>query len=113
MAFRVGDDEAVGAVVAGARALQSVTPNMVAQLAASYDRLNDVVRRRELVDELLGEDDLPVPVARLVVSFLLEDSDRGVELPDDRLMDGIEIESSEDDSCFFFFFPMMICPIYF
>ena len=80
MAFRVGDDEAVGAVVAGARALQSVTPNMVAQLAASYDRLNDVVRRKELVDELLGEEDLPVPVARLVASFLLEEGDAAVAL---------------------------------
>lgn len=73
MAFKVGDDEGVAAVVAAARAADSVTPNMIAQLAASYDRMGDLNRRHELVEELLGHDDLAVPVARLVVSFLLEE----------------------------------------
>lgn len=73
MAFKVGDDEGVAAVVAAARAADSVTPNMIAQLAASYDRSGDLNRRQELVEELLGHDDLAVPVARLVVSFLLEE----------------------------------------
>ena len=73
MAFRVGDDEGVAAVVAAARAADSVTPNMIAQLAASYDRVGDLNRRHELVEELLGLEDLAVPVARLVVSFLLEE----------------------------------------
>jgi Flp pilus assembly protein TadD len=73
MAFKVGDDEGVAAVVAAARAANSVTANMVAQLAASYDRAGDLSRRQELVDELLGHNDLAVPVARLVVSFLLEE----------------------------------------
>ena len=73
VAFRAGDDAAVAAVVAAARAVDAVTPNMIAQLAASCDRQGDVERRQELVDELLGHGDLPVPVARLVVSFLLEE----------------------------------------
>lgn len=73
MAFRVGDDEGVAAVVAAARAADSATPNMIAQLAASYDRQGDLNRRQELVEELLGHGDLAVPVARLVVSFLLEE----------------------------------------
>jgi Flp pilus assembly protein TadD len=73
MAFKVGDDEGVAAVVSAARAANSVTPNMVAQLAASYDRTGDISRRQDLVEELLGHNDLAVPVARLVVSFLLEE----------------------------------------
>jgi Flp pilus assembly protein TadD len=73
MAFRTGDDEAVAAVVAAARGADAATPNMIAQLAASHDRAGDIARRQELVDELLGHGELPVPVARLVVSFLLEE----------------------------------------
>lgn len=73
MAFRVGDDENVAAVVQAARQAGAINPKLIAQLAASCDRVGDVERRRELVNELLGEDDLPVPVARLVVSFLLEE----------------------------------------
>lgn len=73
MAFRVGDDESVAAVVQAARSAGSSNANMVAHLAASCDRIGDVARRRELIDELLGQGDLPVPVARLIVSFLLEE----------------------------------------
>ncbi|MCK5940546.1 MAG: tetratricopeptide repeat protein [Planctomycetes bacterium] len=73
MAFQVGDDAAVRRVVDGARSAGAVTPKLVAQLAASLDRTGDVAGRNELVDELVGHDELPVPVARLVVSFLLEE----------------------------------------
>lgn len=73
MAFTIGDDEGVAAVVSAARAADSVTPNMIAQLAASYDRTGEIRRRQDLVEELLGHNDLAVPVARLVVSFLLEE----------------------------------------
>jgi Tfp pilus assembly protein PilF len=45
----------------------------LAQLAAVCDRTGDQALRFQLTEELLGMDDLPVPVARLLVSFLLED----------------------------------------
>lgn len=45
----------------------------LAQLAAVCDRTGDHTLRVQLTEELLGMDDLPVPVARLLVSFLLED----------------------------------------
>ncbi|HEB54510.1 MAG TPA: tetratricopeptide repeat protein, partial [bacterium] len=73
MAFRAHDDDAVRRVVAAARASGHVTAKLIAQLAASHDRRGDVAARTRLVEELLGEDELPVPVARLVVSFLLEE----------------------------------------
>lgn len=73
MAFRAGDDENVAAVVQAARKAGAINAKMIAQLAASCDRVGDLQRRRELVTELLGQSDLPVPVARLVVSFLLEE----------------------------------------
>ncbi|MFN3242714.1 MAG: tetratricopeptide repeat protein [Planctomycetota bacterium] len=73
MAFQVGDDAGVRTVVDAARAAGSITPKLIAQLAASLDRVGDVAGRTALVEELVGEDDLPVPVARLVVTFLLEE----------------------------------------
>ncbi len=73
MAFRAGDDESVAVVVQAARKVGAINAKMIAQLAASCDRVGDVGRRRELVTELLGRDDLPVQVTRLVVSFLLEE----------------------------------------
>lgn len=73
MAFQNGDDDGVRVVVDAARAADAVTPKLIAQLAASYDRAGDLAGRAALVEELLGEDDLPVPVARLVVSFLLDE----------------------------------------
>ncbi|MCC7063026.1 MAG: tetratricopeptide repeat protein [Planctomycetes bacterium] len=50
----------------------------LAQLAAVCDRTGDQALRVQLTEELLGMDDLPVPVARLLVSFLIED-DRPLE----------------------------------
>ena len=73
MAFRAGDDDSVKEVVQRTRIAGSATPQLIAQLAASMDRSGDVDGRAALIDELLGEDELPVPVARLVVSFLLDE----------------------------------------
>jgi len=73
MAFRSGDDASVAAVVQAARDAGASTATMIAHLAASCDRVGDVARRQELVSELVGQEDLPVPVARLIVSFLLEE----------------------------------------
>jgi len=53
------------------RGVASITS--LAQYAACCDRMGDQVRRTELCQELLDEHDLPVAVARLLVSFLLED----------------------------------------
>lgn len=49
-----------------------------AQLAAVCDRLGDHAERRALTAELLAAGEVPPPVARLLVSFLLED-DRAAE----------------------------------
>jgi len=73
MAFRCGDDAAVRDIVGKARDRGVATTSMVAQLAASCDRQGDHETRSQLLQELIGLDDLPVPVARLVVSFLLEE----------------------------------------
>ena len=73
MAFREGDHASVKRVVYAARAAGAATTQLIAQLAASMDRSGDVEGRAALIDELLGEDELPVPVARLVVSFLLDE----------------------------------------
>ncbi|MAD33016.1 MAG: hypothetical protein CMJ88_04590 [Planctomycetes bacterium] len=73
MAFQSGDDASVRAVVEHARAAGAATPKLIAQLAASLDRNGDFEGRNKLVDELVGEASLPVPVARLVVSFLLDE----------------------------------------
>lgn len=77
MAFQHGDDGDVEAVVSAARAAGSATPRLLAQLAATKDRAGDHVGRSALVEELLGEAELPVPAARLVASFLLEDDRAG------------------------------------
>lgn len=73
MSFRAGDDDSVQAVVLAARRVDAATLSMIAQLAASYDRSGNLEGRKALVDELIGHEDLPLPVARLVVSFLLEE----------------------------------------
>lgn len=78
MAFQAGDDDAVGRVVDAARAADAVTPKLIAQLAACYDRSGDLQGRAALVDELIGADELPASVARLVVSFLLEEDQPGL-----------------------------------
>jgi len=53
------------------RGVASITA--LAQHAACCDRLGDQKMRAQICDELLREHDLPNPVARLLVSFLLED----------------------------------------
>ncbi|MCB9878734.1 MAG: tetratricopeptide repeat protein [Planctomycetes bacterium] len=73
LAFRVGDDDGLQRIVAAARAAGTATPSALAQLAASCDRRGDHVGRQRLVAELVGNDDLPVPVARLVITFLLDE----------------------------------------
>ncbi len=72
-AFRQGRYDDVREVVEAARRQGVASPAALAQLAAACDRSNDHATRTALVKELVGLDDLPVPVARLVVSFLLEE----------------------------------------
>ncbi|MBL8752375.1 MAG: tetratricopeptide repeat protein [Planctomycetes bacterium] len=72
-AFKVQRYDDVGDVVGRARAVGAASPAALAQHAAACDRTGDQATRAGLVRELVGMDDLPVPVARLVVSFLLED----------------------------------------
>lgn len=71
MAYRAGDDDAVARVVGAGRRVGAATTGALAQLAVSRDRRGDQEGCRALVQELAGHDDLPAPVARLVVSFLL------------------------------------------
>jgi Flp pilus assembly protein TadD len=78
MAFQAGDDDGLRRIVDAARAVDAVTPKLIAQLAACYDRVGDLEGRAALVDELVGVDHLPVAVARLVVSFLLEEDQPGL-----------------------------------
>ncbi len=70
--FRLGRLDEVRDLVARARARGAVSSNALAQLAAAHDRSGDTNARDGLVEELRVLPDLPVPVARLVVSFLLE-----------------------------------------
>jgi tetratricopeptide (TPR) repeat protein len=72
-AFRLGRYDEVRAVVELARQRGVASPAALAQLAAVCDRTDDHATRTLLLKELVGIDDLPVPVARLVVSFLLEE----------------------------------------
>lgn len=72
-AFRLGRYDDVRLVVELARERGVASPAALAQWAAACDRADDHVMRAQLVRELVGIDDLPVPVARLVVSFLLEE----------------------------------------
>ncbi len=65
-------DELVQMVQAARRA-GAATATALAQLAAVADRRGDRALRTELTDELLRRGDSSVPVARLLVSFLLED----------------------------------------
>lgn len=75
--FRLGRYAEVRGVVEAARQRGVASVPALAQLAAVCDRTGDQALRSELVEELLGEPDLPVPVARLLVSFLLEDERAG------------------------------------
>lgn len=71
--FRLARFDEVRELVGLARRRGVASPGALAQLAAVCDRTGDLQGRAALVDELLGMPDLPVPVARLLVSFLLED----------------------------------------
>ncbi len=77
MLFRLGRDDEVRALVGAARRRGAASDAALAQLAAVCDRAGDRGGRRELTDELLRRPDLPVPVARLLVSFLLEEGRAG------------------------------------
>lgn len=70
--FKLGRYDEVRDLVGLARQRGVASPSALAQLAAVCDRTDDSELRAVLVRELCGLDDLPVPVARLVVSFLLE-----------------------------------------
>ncbi|MBL8735334.1 MAG: hypothetical protein JNL12_02790, partial [Planctomycetes bacterium] len=72
LAFRRGGHDDVRAVVEAASKAGAVSASALAQLAASCDRHGELAERDALVDRLAPRDDLPVPVVRLVVSFLLE-----------------------------------------
>lgn len=71
--FRLERFREAADLVALARRRGTASVTALAQYAACCDRTGERELRTELCDELLGEDDLPVPVARLLVSFLLED----------------------------------------
>jgi Tfp pilus assembly protein PilF len=72
-AFQLGRYDDVREVVALARSRGTASAAALAQLAAVCDRTDDRPQRGALMRELIGMEDLPVPVARLVVSFLLEE----------------------------------------
>jgi tetratricopeptide (TPR) repeat protein len=71
--FKLGRYDELRGIVDLARQRGTASPAALAQLAAACDRTDDHAARAALVRELSGMDDLPVPVARLVVSFLLEE----------------------------------------
>jgi tetratricopeptide (TPR) repeat protein len=73
MAFQLGRDADVRAVVEAARAAGAASPGALAQLAAAFDRAGQHGERQRIVETLVGLGELPAAVARLVVSFLLED----------------------------------------
>jgi Flp pilus assembly protein TadD len=80
--FRLERYAEARAVVEAARRRGTASLSALAQLAAVCDRTDDGAMRRQLTDELLRAPDLPTPIARLVVSFLIEegrtDAARGV-----------------------------------
>lgn len=71
--FRLGRYDELRAVVDAARQRGVASSAALAQLAAACDRTGDAATRTALVHELVGRDGLPVPVALLVVSFLVEE----------------------------------------
>ncbi|MFM1873744.1 MAG: hypothetical protein RL398_3166, partial [Planctomycetota bacterium] len=62
----------LAALIQALRVHGRASATALAQLAAVADRFGDRTTRDELTDELLACGNLPLPVARLVVSFLLE-----------------------------------------
>lgn len=83
--FRVERFGDLRELVGRARLRGVASPLAIAQLAAACDRAGDHGMRRELVEELVARADLPVPVVRLVVSFLLEEERAALAR---RLLDG-------------------------
>lgn len=71
--YRLDRHAELADLVQQARAERRATCTALAQFAAVADRSGDRALRRELTAELFARDDLTVPVARLLVSFLLED----------------------------------------
>lgn len=71
--FRLERYEEAAELVELARQRGSASVTALAQYAACCDRLGRAELRTELCDEMLAVHDLPVTVARLLVSFLLED----------------------------------------
>lgn len=71
--FRLERYREAGDLVELARQRGVASLTSLAQYAACCDRVGDEARRAVLCNELLAEHDLPAAVARLLVSFLLED----------------------------------------
>ncbi|MCR9246065.1 MAG: tetratricopeptide repeat protein [bacterium] len=71
--FRLERFEEAAELVELARQRGVASVTALAQYAACCDRIGQAERRAELCDEMLRVHDLPVAVARLLVSFLLED----------------------------------------
>lgn len=71
--YRCGRHTELSRLVQALREQGEVSPIALAQLAAVADRIGDRRLRGELTAELLTRPALPVAVARLVVSFLLEE----------------------------------------
>jgi hypothetical protein len=77
-AYQLGRYDDVRAVVENARRAGVASAGALAQLAAVCDRTDDRGTRAALVRELVGMDELPVAVARLVASFLIEEGQPGI-----------------------------------
>lgn len=71
--YRLDRHAELADLVQQARSSGRASCTALAQLAAVADRGGDRPLRRELAEELLARKDRSVPVARLLVSFLLED----------------------------------------
>jgi tetratricopeptide (TPR) repeat protein len=71
--YRCGRHTELSRLVQALRDQGQVSPIALAQLAAVADRIGDRRLRGELTAELLTRPTLPVAVARLLVSFLLEE----------------------------------------
>lgn len=73
--FRLERFAEAAAVVARARELGCASPAALAQFAAVADRMGDHTLRRQLTQELAALPVPSLPIARLLVSYLLEDQD--------------------------------------
>lgn len=73
--FRCERFAEAAAVVGRARELGCASPEALAQFAAVADRIGDRALRRQLTQELASLPAPSLPVARLLVSYLIEDGD--------------------------------------